>query len=438
LKARFKLPAFGETGANIARVYIADMSGKVFAFLSTILLIRFLAVEDYGSFVVFTAVANLFGMTISNGMGSAIVAATGRARARSAAEATATLRQGLAFEFGVWVLLLPAASLLAEPLASLMFGSPHHVGAFRLGLLGGFGITVFQSVATILQANEQFAALGKVVFAKSVVLFVVYVVLVAVGVRTYEGMAIGTVIAQVVLGLLIFVIVRGLVSRVNIDQSGATRALVAAGMGLIFYNVVVSAMSQADVIILSRYRPVEDVATYGVGYRYYLLGLMAIGSVHAVLLPRVARTDLVTSKHKRDQFMKQWVATVRVLALPIVVVILIGGWAMPWINGPAYDGAVPIFQVLSAGLIFTLLFSPAVNILIVDQRHRTLACLALVGLALNIGGSLWAVTRFGSLGVAVSTASSFAVFNGLTHAFARRSRPVANLSGGGPGRGRSS
>ena len=174
---------------------------------------------------------------------------------------------------------------------------------------------------------------------------------------------------------------------------------------LFAYFFVLGIFTQADVFMLKIAGDDEMLATYGSAFRYYSLLSLALGAVHAVLLPMVQRS----SSHRELQEILD--RHRRIAAAFVVVVALagwLGGWAIPWVDAGKYPGAVATFRVLCVSAVISFAFSPHVNLIMRFERFRFLLWLILAALALNVALNLVLIPAYGALGAALATAVSAA------------------------------
>jgi O-antigen/teichoic acid export membrane protein len=171
------------------------------------------------------------------------------------------------------------------------------------------------------------------------------------------------------------------------------------------YFFVLGIFTQADVFMLKIAGDDDMLATYGSAFRYYSILSLALGSVHAVMLPMVQRSS---GRELQSLFDKH-----RQLAAGFLVIVALcgwlAGWVIPWVDGGKYPGAVTTFRVLCVSAVISFAFSPHVNLVMRFERFRFLLTLILIALAANVGLALLLIPSLGAVGAALATLVSAAV-----------------------------
>lgn len=186
------------------------------------------------------------------------------------------------------------------------------------------------------------------------------------------------------------------------------RQIVHGEFGYLFaYFFLLAIFAQIDVLMLKAIANDVDLATYGSAFRYYAVLSLALGSLHAVLLPMIERADSkqlaeMLSAHRRLTF---------AFALLLVPIAWSAAWFMPWIDLGRYPHAVNVFRILCVSAIISFACSPHVNIIFRHRRFRFLLILISLALALAIVLNFVLIPRFGALGVAVVTLITSATVN---------------------------
>ena len=183
------------------------------------------------------------------------------------------------------------------------------------------------------------------------------------------------------------------------------------------YFFMLGIFTQADIFMLKIAGDDDMLATYGSAFRYYSILSLALGSVHAVMLPMVQRS----SSHRELQslFDKH-----RQLAAGFVVIVALCGWlaewVIPWVDAGKYPDAVTAFRVLCVSAVISFAFSPHVNLVVRFERFRFLLLLILTALAVNVGLALLLIPSHGAIGAALAMLVSAAVVTVSIFAESRR------------------
>ncbi|MBE2193972.1 MAG: polysaccharide biosynthesis C-terminal domain-containing protein [Anaerolinea sp.] len=188
---------------------------------------------------------------------------------------------------------------------------------------------------------------------------------------------------------------------------------------LFIYFLLLAFFSQLDVFMLKVMGTNFQLATYGSAFRYYTILIMALNSIHAVLLPVI---QTATTIRDLDRIYHNNFRLLRV----VVPTLFIGAWAaqwiIPWIDKGRYPEAITVFQILAASAGVSLAFSPHVNVVMRFEDFKFLVLVIALGLVLSIGLNVVLIPAFGASGTAVATLASFAFVNGMIYIRARSHR----------------
>jgi O-antigen/teichoic acid export membrane protein len=185
------------------------------------------------------------------------------------------------------------------------------------------------------------------------------------------------------------------------DMARLARSMVAGPYARLFgYFFVLGFFTQADVFMLKILGSDDMIATYGSALRYYAVLSLALGSVHAVLLPMVrhasSRRELETLLDRHSRMALAFVAAVALAGWA-------AGWAIPWIDAGKYPDAIVTFRILCVSAVISFAFSPHVNLLMRFERFGFLLALILAALAVHLSISYVLIPAHGAAGAAIAT-----------------------------------
>jgi len=181
---------------------------------------------------------------------------------------------------------------------------------------------------------------------------------------------------------------------------------------LLGYFSLLALFSQLDVFILRARSSDIEVASYGSALRYYMFLLLALGAVHAVLLPTLSRKIDIEELYKI-------IGQYRRALLFIVPVILFGVWSsrwiIPWVDQGKYPAAVLLFRILSFSAIVSFVFSPYATLVLRFEEYEFLFRVILLGLLLSGAMNYMLIGWYGATGAAISNLFSYGTVNGLLY-----------------------
>jgi len=177
---------------------------------------------------------------------------------------------------------------------------------------------------------------------------------------------------------------------------------------------------RADVLLLARWRPAQEVGLYGAAYRFLdVTQALALAGAGA-LLPQLSRGGAA-----RRVAARRLPGLIAAAALPLAATLF--ALREPIVHalyGPAYAGAVPLLAVLAPAVVPLAVNMFALGALAAADAMRGTAALYLGATALNVGLNVVCIPRFGAAGAAaVSLASESALAVGLVLLLRARSAP---------------
>ena len=187
-------------------------------------------------------------------------------------------------------------------------------------------------------------------------------------------------------------------------------------LGLFAYFVSVGLFTQTDIFMLKIVGDELMLATYGSAFRYYSILSLALGAIHAVLLPMIQRagggTDLqqILARHRR---------LLLAFAAGTALAGWLAGWFIPWIDAGKYPQATLTFRVLCISAVISFAFSPQANLLLRYEAFRFLAFVIVAALVVHVTICSALIPSYGAVGAAISTALSAALANAAFYLRAR-------------------
>jgi O-antigen/teichoic acid export membrane protein len=322
---------------------------------------------------------------------------------------------GFLFQTSVYAFLVMILMFFSGPASRLLFGSTEFQSSFRFGLIAGWGMLWLQAGRSMYQTEERYSFfVGATLFRELSVLILV-ALLAAVGALSFRNTAISIAIASLMAGIAVTYdvlrTVRWKRTRAFLKgEQSLLQGFLASTKWLIAYAIILVVLQQMGVFLLSHLSTEEQLALYGVAFRYYAVILLLLSSVHAVLLPRFSKEDISDSQRQK-RFASRWFKYTVWVIVPIGVFALLGKPMFVWVNGVQYEGAFGILVVFLFGSWLSLTFSPMVNILIGRRDFRCLFSLSLGAFLVGLLACLVLVPKWGAVGAAFGAILPHAVIN---------------------------
>lgn len=371
---------------HFVQVLSVDILAKLALGAVSIALIRFMPVGEYAGLTLAAAAAGLAAQVISAGVNRIYIVGFER---HALADKVETL------------LALQLAGIAAVALAALPFS-----GAFGglypvvAALAGAMVISEFSK--TYYQRQLRFARYSVIEFGRTAaqgvaiagVLLVYGENLDAAAVLWAQAGALALAFCAALYPVLRW---RGFADMSS--MAALVRNVAAGPYALLFvYFSLIAIFSQVDVVLVRWLADDHVLASYGAALRYYGLLSLALGAVHAVLLPAIQQAR---SSEELDSLYSQHFRLVLVFAPAVILAGAAAGWVMPWVDHGRYPDSVTAFRVLAFSAIVSFAFSPHVNLLMKLERFRFLVVLVALALGVNVVMLLLLVPRYGAIGASV-------------------------------------
>jgi PST family polysaccharide transporter len=175
------------------------------------------------------------------------------------------------------------------------------------------------------------------------------------------------------------------------------------------FLLVLNLYSYVDTVMLGVLATDAETGLYNFAYRIYE-GLAYVPAVISTLIaPRLAR-EYVAHAGRYARLARQALAAGAALAAAAVVSIWLGGrWAVAFLFGPGFAGAVPMLWMLAGGLLFVFPIWILHAVAISADRERVLLRTTAVGVGLNVAANAVLIPRAGGTGAAAATVLAEAV-----------------------------
>ncbi len=380
---------------RLFQVFSFDLVSKAMLGVLGIVSIRYLSESQYATYTFALAVATVVSQMISASFNRVYLLSYQELRLST---------EGASF-LGLQLFIVANISLLGLPFATKLGGVYWLVCALAAATC------LTEYAKTFYQRELKFIRFSLVELVRSAIFLVGS--LAFIGVVGFDLSAWHLLCVQTVAMLLVFWFSVG--RKLHLKDLGLlrpafalARKIVDGEFGYLFaYFFQLAIFAQIDVLMLKAIASDVELATYGSAFRYYAVLSLALGSLHAVLLPMIERAD---SKQLTQMLLAHRRLTF-IFALFLMPIAWFAAWFMPWIDLGRYPNAVNVFRVLCVSAIISFAFSPHVNIIFRHRRFRFLLILISIALALAIVLNMLLIPLYGALGVAFVTLITAAMVN---------------------------
>jgi O-antigen/teichoic acid export membrane protein len=377
----------------------AFLGGRVFTFLSTLVLARLLTPGEFGIVAAVLVYLSIIEVVSNVGFKATVVFEQ---------EEGITERLNTAFTANLLFMgTLVAVALAAAPLAAGFFGLEGHVGLFRLGALNGL-ITALGNIhdSLLLRSLDlRRRMLPQVV--GPLVRGLVSIILVIAGLEA-SALVIGFLAGSTASTCLLWMLVP-FRPRLMVDRA-TVRSMIPYGTGAMLLEVVAALSQRIDVAVIGRVLGERALGLYVVAYRLPELMISSVAwNVSTVAFPALSRKRAehaegllpATLQIVRYQALYAWPtgAGMAILSVPLVLVLF----------GDAWRDAAGVVPPVALGLAVIATAGPIGDALKAVGYQRRMVALAMVTVPIRVVAII-AVADRGIVAVAFATAATGALY----------------------------
>lgn len=398
---------------KILHIFLFNVVSKLFVMATTVILIRTLDTKEYSLFVNFQAVYSFLGMFLFSAFNYSLVRYSAEYRSIYNSYPIALCKFVIFLQILIYGILAIILLYNYERLTYLLFSKKlEFQRPFILGIFAGFSLMLSNISFFILQSQENFKIYNIANVLRPLLIFVFISISFIFHVITLENIAVAIIISQLVFAcIFLYLIFRSKNIKYSYDINAASFfEYLGENKFLILYFIFLELFSQFDIFILSKYSSEYELSNYGVAFKYYSVGLLLLGSIHAVLLPKMSR-EAKSGALKQKLFALEWIKKSCIIGFIIFIAYFLCRNIYIHINGYNYLYSYYILFIFCFSILQGLVFSPLVNIIIANKDYGFLSSIALIAISFNCIFNLLVVKDYGAIGVAVVTTITHTIIN---------------------------
>jgi O-antigen/teichoic acid export membrane protein len=397
------------TFRNISLVYGGDALSKIMTVGTTLLLIRGMSISDYASYIAFTSIAVMSASLVGGGINNALIRFSAEIHSKRGDKPYGLNLLSLFVQVSIFLFISIIVFFFPTQTAKLVLGNPDYASLVVISMFYGMGTILINAGRSILQAEEKFSHFVFILWIMNGATLLVVSVFWLLDALLFSLIAWSLAIIHIIVGIsIIFFVFKGIdtqMSKKFIDNMKPDKDLLreffSATGWLIAYSVVLALMSRMSVLMLSHFASNEDLANYGVGFQYYSLGILMLGSIQAVLRPKFSKIDMQSESNQR-KFLVKWLKFSFWICIPLFIFILVGKAPFVLVNGIQYEQAFIVLSILSVGIWLSIMLSPLVNILWSRKEFKFLFFISIFAFIVNLVANYIGVVSWGAAGAAVA------------------------------------
>ncbi|MEQ1952113.1 lipopolysaccharide biosynthesis protein [Mesorhizobium sp. CN2-181] len=398
----------GEAGRMSIIAFAIRVVSAAIAFVSQVLLARWMGSFEYGIFVLVWTTMTIAGSISGFGFHTTVIRFIPEFREKNM---MAELR-GILLASRLFVLIVSTAIMLAAMLALWLLSDrvePYYVVPFMLGMFCLPMVALSDLIQGMARAHSwAIAALAPTYLTRPILILVFMVLALAFGFPANATVAICvTVLATYATTLAQLISITAHVDRKLPPgpRNIRLKAWLAVSLPIFLVESFFYLLTNADVLMVGMYMQPDDVAIYFATVKTLALVHFVYFAVKAGAAQRYAQFTH-SDREKLAVFARETVTWTFWPSVLMAVVVLVLGEPMLSLFGPGFEAGYPLLFLLVAGVVARASVGPCESLLTMSGHQNVCALVYALTLALNVGLSVLLIPRLGLWGAAVATASS--------------------------------
>lgn len=399
----------GQAGRMSLTAFLIRIVSAVIAFASQVLMARWMGGFEYGIFVLVWVSMVIAGNLSCLGFHTSVIRFVPEYRAQGR---FAELRGILLTSRLFGLLAATAFAALGAGLVWLLRGEveSYYVAPFLIGLACMPMIALSDVLQGIARANSSaIAALAPTYLVRPVLILAFMAAALAAGWPSRAETALyAAVLATYVTTVAQFI---GAGARSGARLPAGPRSILfgywfKVSLPIFLVESFFFLLTNADVLILGRYRPPQDVAVYFATVKTLALVHFVYFAVKAGVAQRYSQFTHSGDHERLAAFARETVSWTFWPSLAMAAVVLAIGRPMLMLFGPGFDAGYPMLFILVVGVVARAAVGPAESVLTMSGNHNICAAAYAATLAVNIALNVALIPAIGLWGAAVATSAA--------------------------------
>lgn len=392
---------------HVSYVYIGALANGISLFAINVLLGRTLSKEWYGIFTLTTLVLSTVAEMSDFGLNAGLLRFAPYYIATNQSDKLKQLVKTIwQWRISLSATLTVGGIALSYPIARYIFGQPDLSRHIAFAFLGVGGVILLGFVSTYLQASQRFAYNATMQSLKGIIRLAgvaLGIVLHITSLTWYVGVYL---IVPWILFLISYRVLPQGFYQVHIEGEVKDKLhsqLKSFSFWLTIASLTSIVASRVDQAMVSSLLGLEQVAVYTVAYQFIQLYPLLWQSISSVLTPKLAS---VTTKAAAVQLITRTLKWIFPVLVALGVVIYPSQYLIVLLFGHGYAAAMPVYIVLSYGILFNLLAIPFSLVITIFNKTSLTAAAGVLQLVANMLLNFIFIPRYGVMGAAYTFACS--------------------------------
>ncbi|MCC2643466.1 MAG: hypothetical protein K0S45_3879 [Nitrospira sp.] len=379
-----------------ACVFAGKMMGACLGFAMSLIVARWMGPEEFGLFSLFIVILILGNDVLGDGLNPGVVRYYSMHNRTDPPKASEVLTNALALRLLLGIPVVLLGLTVGAQIAERVFHSQTYVWPVVLGLLGSFGAALWSFSLSVWQAREEFATYGMMVTLVNLLRVLSLPVLVLTGYVTLELVMGLHVLAFYLCALSGLWVLRRHLADAPVNMV-LMRELFRFSKWPAMASICFLLQVNLGVPVLNYFIDSRQAGLYGAGSSL-LMGVDFLTiSLLTTLLPKVSQ--LAGLDQCRSYVQRSFPLYV-VIAATLLPLFFFARPIVLGLFGQAYEGTIPVFQILFLGTLGTLMTHPLYLVLYTMNRPQLYTLSGIVALAGWVLAGFWLIPEYGAVGAA--------------------------------------
>lgn len=392
-------------------VFAASVVGTISGYALRLYLAKNMSVADFGLFYAIFAFTSIFILFRDLGLSTTMVKFISEYNAKKLPGKIKTVfLTGASVQLVIGTLVMAPVIMFAPEIAQSYFKSPAAATPIVI-LAAAYIISILFSVQYVFQGLGRVKIFSIIEPMRNALTLAFAFLLFSFGMNSIAGAAasyLGAAAVALSIAFIMLLRIFPIFKFKSAMSKNETRSMLSFSLPVFLAATAGTALGYADTLILTYFRPIEDVALYNVALPTSQLLLVFVTSLTTVMLP-VASS--MWAKGERSALSRITCTSIKILFVSILPFILVLA-AFPEVFlqmffGGAYVPAAGALQLLAITIAFQSVFGLASVILVGIGKPKANTAIYISVAAINIIANILLVPSFGVAGAAAAMLLSY-------------------------------
>ncbi len=178
-----------------------------------------------------------------------------------------------------------------------------------------------------------------------------------------------------------------------------------------FSRLFTTLMSQGDRLLLGAFSSVVQVGLYHAAFRLAAFQSIAMNSFVPMFSTAIAEAHAREDRATIIYYYRLVVRWAMLVTMPLCLICLVFGRNLLHVFGAEFEAALPVLLIITLASFIDAGVGPGGQFLQMIGRERAASALVIFTALLTIGLNVWLIPRYGAVGAAIGTGAGIALLN---------------------------